>query len=116
MQDTPVMATSTATRPDFKNPDLYVQGVPHDLFAQVRATEPVYWNPESDGPGFWAVLRYADIVEVSRQPLLFSSAHANGGHRIFNENEVGLTGAGKARSAFRSSRSIRRCTPSIARS
>jgi linalool 8-monooxygenase len=71
MQDTPVMATSTATRPDFKNPDLYVQGVPHDLFAQVRATEPVYWNPESDGPGFWAVLRYADIVEVSRQPLLF---------------------------------------------
>ncbi len=90
------MATATRTRPDFKNPDLYVAGVPHDLFAQVRAAEPVYWNAEADGPGFWAVLRYADIVEVSRQPLLFSSAHANGGHRIFNENEVGLTGAGES--------------------
>ncbi|MBB3957206.1 linalool 8-monooxygenase [Novosphingobium sediminicola] len=83
-------------RPDLKNPDLYVEEVPHDLFAQLRRTDPVYWNEESDGPGFWAVLRYADIVEVSRQPKLFSSAHANGGHRIFNENEVGLTGAGES--------------------
>jgi cytochrome P450 len=31
---------------------------------------------------------------VSRQPVLFSSPIANGGRRIFNENEVGLTNAG----------------------
>ncbi|HZU62272.1 MAG TPA: cytochrome P450 [Novosphingobium sp.] len=79
---------------DLKNPDLYVEAVPHALFAQLRREEGVYWNAEADGPGFWAVLRYADIVEVSRQPGLYSSAHAHGGHRIFNENEVGLTGAG----------------------
>jgi linalool 8-monooxygenase len=42
------------------------------------------------------VLRHADIVEVSRNPALFSSAYENGGHRIFNENEVGLTGAGES--------------------
>jgi linalool 8-monooxygenase len=81
---------------DLKNPDLYVEAVPHALFAQLRREEGVYWNAEADGQGFWAVLRHADIVEVSRQPLLFSSAHANGGHRIFNENEVGLTGAGES--------------------
>jgi linalool 8-monooxygenase len=81
---------------DFKNPDLYVERVPYDVFAEKRREEPVYWNEESDGAGFWAVLRHADIVEVSRQPLLYSSAYKNGGHRIFNENEVGLTGAGES--------------------
>lgn len=58
------------------------------------ARRPGALDPESDGAGFWSVMRHADIVEVSRQPQLFSSAYENGGHRIFNENEVGLTGAG----------------------
>ena len=38
----------------------------------------------------------ATLGELSRQPLLFPSAHENGGPRIFNENEVGLTGAGES--------------------
>lgn len=42
------------------------------------------------------MLGYDEIVTVSRQPELFSSAYENGGHRIFNENEVGLTGAGES--------------------
>ena len=83
-------------RPDLKDPDLYLAGAPHDVFARLRKAAPVYWNPEADGAGFWALTRYADIVEVSRQPELFSSARENGGHRIFNENEVGLTSAGAA--------------------
>jgi linalool 8-monooxygenase len=80
---------------DLKDPDLYVEAVPHDVFAELRREAPVHWNPESDGAGFWALTRYEDIVEVSRQPELFSSANRNGGHRIFNENEVGLTNAGE---------------------
>jgi linalool 8-monooxygenase len=81
-------------RPDLKDPDLYQDRAPHDVFARLRREEPVYWNPETDGAGFWALTRHADIVEVSRRADLFSSAHENGGHRIFNENEVGLTNAG----------------------
>ncbi|HEY0315617.1 MAG TPA: cytochrome P450 [Sphingomonas sp.] len=81
-------------RPDLKDPDLYQDRAPHDVFARLRREEPVYWNPETDGTGFWALTRHADIVEVSRRADLFSSAHENGGHRIFNENEVGLTNAG----------------------
>lgn len=88
--------TSTNFAPDLKDPDLYFDRAPHDLFSRLRVERPVYWNPESDGAGFWALTRYADIVEVSRNPALFSSAYENGGHRIFNENEVGLTGAGEA--------------------
>jgi linalool 8-monooxygenase len=88
------MATAATT--DLKDPGLYEAGVPWDTFRELRREDPVHWNPEADGSGFWAVMRHADIVEVSRQPLLFSSAHENGGHRIFNENEVGLTGAGES--------------------
>lgn len=81
---------------DLKNPDIYEAGLPLEAFARLRREDPVHWNPESDGAGFWSVTRHADICEVSRQPLLFSSAYENGGHRIFNENEVGLTNAGES--------------------
>ncbi len=87
---------ATVIAPDLKDPSLYQGGVPWAAFEDLRRDDPVHWNPESDGAGLWAVTRHADIVEVSRQPLLFSSAHENGGHRIFNENEVGLTGAGES--------------------
>jgi linalool 8-monooxygenase len=82
--------------PDLRDPDLYVESAPYDVFARLRREAPVYWNPEADGAGFWALTRHADIVEVSRQPELFSSAHKNGGHRIFNENEAGVASAGEA--------------------
>ena len=86
--------TAETSEIDLKNPDLFEAGVPLTEFAKLRREDPVHWNPETDGSGFWALTRHADIVEVSRQPKLFSSAHENGGHRIFNENEVGLTNAG----------------------
>lgn len=81
---------------DLKNPDLYVGGMPYAELADLRARGAVHWNPEEDGAGFWAVLGFDDIIAVSRQADLFSSAYENGGHRIFNENEVGLTGAGES--------------------
>lgn len=94
MTSPPSAPTLAAT--DLKDPDLYLDHAPHEVFEMLRREQPVYWNPESDGAGFWALTRYADIVEVSRNPALFSSASENGGHRIFNENDVGLTGAGES--------------------
>ena len=91
-----MVATMQNATPDLKDPDLYVTQVPYDIFADLRREDPVYWNAEKDGPGFWALTRQAEISQVSRQPALFSSAHEHGGHRIFNENEVGLTGAGES--------------------
>ena len=71
---------TNAFQPDLRDPrSLHREAKPHDVFARLRREQPVYWNPEADGPGFWALTRYADIVEVSRQPELFSSAHENGG-------------------------------------
>lgn len=79
---------------DLKNPDLYREGIPHEVFARLRREAPVAWNPEEDGRGFWAVTRYEDIVAVSKNPKVFSSARKHGGHRMFDENVVGVAGVG----------------------
>lgn len=75
-------------KPDLKDPDLYMRDAHHDVFRKLRAEEPVYWNPEADAAGFWAITRHDDIEAISKNPKLFSSAKNNGGHRIFNENEI----------------------------
>ncbi len=59
---------------DIVDPDVYVDGVPHDTFKQLRDEDPVSWWDEADGTGFWSVTRYADLLEVSHQPEVFSSA------------------------------------------
>lgn len=58
---------------DIYDPDLYRSGPPHELFAELRETDPVHWQDMAGQPGYWAVLRHADVVEVARQPLLYSA-------------------------------------------
>lgn len=82
------IATKGFNAVDLKDSDLHKAGTPHEVFAWLRANDPVHWNPESDGPGFWAITRYADIVTASTNPTTFSSAREFGGHRIFDENDV----------------------------
>jgi cytochrome P450 len=60
---------------DLTDPSLYTERVPHDLFARLRATDPVYRHPDTAfGRGFWAVTKHADIARISRDPKTFSSA------------------------------------------
>ena len=79
---------------DLKDPDLYRDGIPHEAFTRLRHEAPVAWNPESDGRGFWSVTRYDDIVAVSKNPKVFSFERRHGGHRMFDEQVVGVAGAG----------------------
>ncbi|HEX3901151.1 MAG TPA: cytochrome P450 [Mycobacteriales bacterium] len=58
---------------DLSDPDTYRDGVPHDYFTELRAADPVHWQPMGDR-GYWAVLKHGDVETVARQPLLFSSA------------------------------------------
>jgi cytochrome P450 len=73
--------TATA-RPDTEvvfDPATYTEGVPFDALARLRRDTPVVWVDEIPvlgwpaGPGFWLVLRHADVESVMRQPQLFSS-------------------------------------------
>ena len=55
--------------------DSFVDGVPHETFAQMRNDAPVHWT-EAYGAdkGFWSLTRYADIMAAQRDPDTFSSA------------------------------------------
>lgn len=90
------MTSATPLTTDLRDPELYLDGIPHELFAQLRAESPVYWNPEPDDPrhdGFWAITKYDDIVAISKNPKLFSSDAEWGGHRIFDEEDRRIEGA-----------------------
>ena len=69
-------------RPDTEvvfDPATYVDAVPYDALARLRRDSPVVWVDEIGvlgwpaGPGFWLVLRHADVESVMKQPRLFSS-------------------------------------------
>jgi cytochrome P450 len=75
--------TPLRARPDTEvvfDPGTYVHGVPFDALARMRRDQPVAWAEEipvlgwPEGPGFWLVLRHADVESVLRRPKLFSSA------------------------------------------
>ena len=57
---------------DLYSPDTYIDGAPHEEFARLRQEDPVHWQDIPGQPGYWAVLRHADVVHVSRNPNLFS--------------------------------------------
>ncbi len=59
---------------DLTDPESYVDAVPHQWFAYLRANAPVWWHEETDGPGFWCVTKYDDCVTVNRDYDTFSSA------------------------------------------
>ncbi|GAC1469693.1 MAG: cytochrome P450 [Ktedonobacteraceae bacterium] len=54
--------------------NLFREGREHDAFRTLRELAPVYYNPEPQGPGFYALTRYAHISEVLRDNTRFSSA------------------------------------------
>lgn len=53
--------------------DEFVRGVPHEAFSLLRHEAPAFWQEETDGPGFWAVTRYHDVVAVNREVDTYSS-------------------------------------------
>ena len=74
---------TSVIRPDTEvvfDPATYSRGVPFDALARLRRDHGVVWVPEIPvlgwpaGPGFWLVLRHADVTSVMTRPSLFSSA------------------------------------------
>ena len=59
---------------DLTSHDTFVEGIPHATFDRLRREDPVSWWDEQDGRGFWSVTRYTDVLSVSRNTDVFSSA------------------------------------------
>jgi cytochrome P450 len=65
---------SSTAAVDLACPDAFVDGPPHEALAVLRRTDPVHWQPMADEPGFWAVLRHADVAHVARRTEIFSAS------------------------------------------
>jgi cholest-4-en-3-one 26-monooxygenase len=61
-------------RLDLVDPELYRSGVPRDYLRWLRDNEPVAWHEETDGPGYWVLSRYDDVVAANRDWELYSNA------------------------------------------
>jgi len=89
MTITPVAAHAASEAPDpsgidldtlrWDDPEMWIGLDREAVFAAMRAHHPVLWCDEPEipgfgqGPGFWSLSRYADIMEVSRNPQQFHS-------------------------------------------
>jgi cytochrome P450 len=62
------------TTVDLANPSAFVDGPPHDALARLRREQPVYFQEMRGEPGFYAVLKHADVVHVARHPEVFSAS------------------------------------------
>jgi cholest-4-en-3-one 26-monooxygenase len=64
---------------DFTDPELYARRVPHEEFAELRRTTPVFWSAQPrgrdgfDDDGHWVLTRHADVKDVSRNDAVFST-------------------------------------------
>jgi cholest-4-en-3-one 26-monooxygenase len=62
---------------DFTDPDVLLQGIPVNEFAQLRKTAPVWWNEQQesifDDGGYWVVTRHEDIKSISRNGDVWST-------------------------------------------
>ena len=80
---------TTSSLADIFSPDTYAQAVPHETFEVLRREDPVHWQDEPDGPGYWALMKYDDVVQVSSDNELFSSWR--GGTNIPDMPEDGMS-------------------------
>jgi cholest-4-en-3-one 26-monooxygenase len=68
--------------------DTWAEAVPHETFELLRREAPVFWHPEPEGPGFWALTRHAEVVTVSRDTATFSAER--GGTFVDDQTEESL--------------------------
>ncbi|GAA4291646.1 cytochrome P450 [Mycobacterium paraffinicum] len=87
---------------DFTDPDIYAHRLPVQEFAELRATEPIWWNeqaPDAGGfgdGGYWVVTTHRDIRDVSLRSDVFSSATKSIVPRYRDDLAAGQIEAGRA--------------------
>jgi len=69
---------------DLLDPNLY-QRNPHDVWAWMRANEPVYRDERN---GLWAVTRHADLMDVERRSTVFLSGQ--GYRALWSPDEINM--------------------------
>lgn len=72
------IAAADLAEVDFTDPRTYATQDLSAVWRHLRRTEPVRWQPGTDGrPGFWMLTRYEDVVWGAQQDALLSSERGN---------------------------------------
>ena len=59
---------------DLGDDALFESGRAHEAFKLLRREAPISWRPENEYTrGWWNLTKYADVLQVSRNPQIFSS-------------------------------------------
>jgi cytochrome P450 len=58
---------------DLTDHSRFAERVPHEMFAVLRREDPVHWQDEADGRGFWSITKHADITAAAKDWRTFSS-------------------------------------------
>lgn len=61
------------TSVDLLDHDLFADHEPWEVFDRLQREAPVFFHPEPEGRGFWALTKYDDVLAVVRDPKTFSS-------------------------------------------
>jgi len=69
------MSAPSARTIDLLDPQSFARNDFWSTLAWLRAHDPVHRHPEPDGPGFWAVTRHHDIIDVYAHHDVFSSRY-----------------------------------------
>lgn len=81
---------------DILSPDIYADETTlHEMFARLRADEPVRWTTPSHYRPFWAISKYADIQSIEREPARFIASKRNRVMTIQEEARVAAQTGGK---------------------
>ena len=80
--------------------DPFEAGFPYEVFADLRAHDPVWWHPATEntpgGEGFWVISSYDALVQVARDAATFSSQTGPGrdgaGGTLIEDLPTGITG------------------------
>ena len=73
---------------DIIDPSRWAAGIPHSEFEMLRAVAPVFWHEMPGHRGFYAVTKYEDVVAISRNPKLFSSARGGTNLEDYEEEDL----------------------------
>ncbi|MEA2347509.1 MAG: hypothetical protein QOG62_1296 [Thermoleophilaceae bacterium] len=88
------MSTSTTSPPDLSavdlaDPRLWDDGPPYEIFGAIQREAPIHFSAQANAPaegGFWSVVRFEDVHQVSRDFETFSSEKRG----IFSVDDIGV--------------------------
>jgi cytochrome P450 len=66
-----VTTTQDAARVDLTDLRPFLDGTENEVFRSLREHDPLHWDDEANGPGFWSLTRYADVVTAIEDPTTF---------------------------------------------